>query len=72
MIEKDRIRLVQDGLLWLLKKHFLGTKITDLYHLSYEVARYKRAQVSKGTNYQEMATMAPQQVNDSDLDTLDE
>lgn len=42
MTEMDYVKLVQDGLLWPLKKHFLGTKFIDLYQLLSKVARYER------------------------------
>lgn len=45
MIERDYVRLVQDGLLWSLRKHFLGIRLTNLHHLSFKVARYERARV---------------------------
>lgn len=47
MTERDCVRLIQNGLLWPLKKHFLGTSFTKLYHLLSEVARYERAKATK-------------------------
>lgn len=43
MTESDYARLVQDRLLWLLKKHFLVTRFIDLFNLSSKVNNYKRA-----------------------------
>lgn len=50
MIERDCIRLVQDGLLWLLKKYFLRIKSTGLYHLSFEEAKYERARIARASS----------------------
>lgn len=47
MPERDCVKLIQVGLQWSLKKHFLGTRFLDLYHLSSDMAKYKRARVAK-------------------------
>lgn len=46
MSKRDYVELVQDGLQWPLKKYFMVTRFTNLYHLSLDMARYKRARVT--------------------------
>lgn len=46
IIEINGVRLVWDGLLWLLKKHFLRIRFTNLYHLLSKVAKNERARVT--------------------------
>lgn len=64
IFERDYVKLVQDGLQRPLKKYFLGTKLANLYHLSSDMAIYKRAMtiststrinVHKKPHYREMA-----------------
>lgn len=47
-----------------MKKYFLETKFTDLYHLSFKVVRYKRARTDMASS--------KAQANHLDSNTLDE
>lgn len=49
MLKKDNVKLVQHKLQWSLKKHFLGIRFTDLYHLSSDVARYEKVRAVKAS-----------------------
>lgn len=47
IIERDYIRLVQEGLIWPLKKDFSGIRFTNLYHLSSKATRNEMVRVAK-------------------------
>lgn len=45
--KKDCVMLVQDGLLWILRNHFILIKFIRLYHLSFDMVRYEKARARR-------------------------
>lgn len=45
--KRDNMRLVQDGLLWSLKKTLPRNYIHEVYHLSSDIAMYEKARTAR-------------------------
>lgn len=63
------------------EKTLLGTRFTNLHHLSSDMAKYERAKatrapvltvIHKGPYYREVVEISAQQTNETDSDSTDE